>query len=407
MSDLSGQCEDELCLKNQSNHIVRVFPCLYHCKKMLCIKHLSEHDKYIEKQIQCQKQLEYVWNNYILLFNEDKIEEEFQKLKNKLEKYRELNESIQNLLLIKNFHNSTENNQKIRMAIEKVQQAIEEEKQLQSIVENINPKIESVMNHAEENQRIIDFVSLPSSITTNDGSETIDSLPSILNTNGNSLLIEQENGYVSYVDPFNEYRNSIESENEDNTMDDSSLNKVEINHTNNVTPNRSIIASKLRGCCPLTHDGVFGINCHKHGIRLCPSKPSSNQRTYRLHHHFRRVHHLTSFASLALARAIGAGQDPMTTRLFDDHHIILNIDELRTVNCPIHKPFVNYPLLQIENTPCDTIKQVRHLKDHLKRAHRFTNKAANFIIKAVKDDMSVHMIQFPQWIDIIEDDNHF
>jgi hypothetical protein len=97
----------------------------------------------------------------------------------------------------------------------------------------------------------------------------------------------------------------------------------------------------------------------------------------------------------------------MTTRLFNDHHTILNIDELRTVNCPINKPFVHYPLLHIDNSPCNTIKQVRHLKDHLKRVHKFTNKAASVIIKAIQADTSVHKLQFPEWIDIIEDDNHF
>ncbi len=97
----------------------------------------------------------------------------------------------------------------------------------------------------------------------------------------------------------------------------------------------------------------------------------------------------------------------MTTRLFNDHHIILNIDELRTVDCPIKKPFIHYPSLHINNLPCDTIKQVRHLKDHLKRVHKFTNKSANIIIKAIKANTSIHMIKFPQWIDIIEDNNRF
>jgi hypothetical protein len=99
------------------------------------------------------------------------------------------------------------------------------------------------------------------------------------------------------------------------------------------------------------------------------------------------------------------GQDPLTTRLFSDHHIILNIDELRIVNCPIRRPFTHHPLLHIENSPCHTIKQVRNLKDHLKRVHKFTNKAANIIIKSVKANTAIHQIQFPQWIDIIENDN--
>ncbi|CAF0987258.1 unnamed protein product [Rotaria sordida] len=388
MSELSGQCEDELCLKESSPISIRVFPCLYHCKKMLCIKHLSEHDKYIEKQIQFQKQLEELWNNYISIFNEDKIQKEFQKLKIKLENYQKLSKDIKNLLLINHFHDSMENNQKLQMAIETVQKAIEQENRSKSIICDIHPKIESVMNDEEENQAAIDY-----------GSETIESFPSILNADGNSPPTEQENEYLQFTDESDGYRNSIELENEDNTMEDSSLRDE-----SNETPKRNLSASKIRGYCPLTQDGVFGINCHLHGINLCSRKSHNNQRTYRLHEHFLRVHHLTSLASLTLARAIHSGQDPMTTQLFNDNHIILNIDELRTVFCPINKPFINYPLLHIVNSPCDTIKQVRHLKDHLKRVHKFTNKAANIIIKAVKADAPIHKIQFPRWIDIIEDD---
>jgi hypothetical protein len=136
-------------------------------------------------------------------------------------------------------------------------------------------------------------------------------------------------------------------------------------------------------------------------------KSQENPRTYRLNEHFRRVHHLTSLASLALSRAIGSGQDPLTTRLFHDHHIILNVAELRTVICPLNKSLVNYPILQIDNSPCQTIKQVRHLKDHLKRVHKFTTQAASIILKAVKTDGPVHMIQFPHWINIIENADRF
>ncbi|CAF2382360.1 unnamed protein product [Rotaria sp. Silwood2] len=355
MSALSGQCEDELCLKESHPIPIRVFPCLYHCKKMLCIKHLSEHDKYIEKQIQFQKQLEHLWNNYISIFNEDKIQKELQKLKIKLEKHQKLSKDINHLLLINHFHDSMENNQKLEMAIQTVQKAIEQENRSKSSVHDIHPKTESIMNDEEENEVALDYA---------DG-----------------------------------YENSIELENVDNIMEDSSLRDE-----NYDIPKRNISASKIRGYCPLIQDGVFGISCYLHGINLCSKQPDGSQRTYRLHEHFRRVHHLTSLASLTLARAIYLDQDPITTQLFNEHQIILNIDELRTVICPITKPFINYPSLHVVNSPCDTIKQVRHLKDHLKRVHRFTNKAANIIVKGVKAETPIHKIQFPRWIDIIEDD---
>jgi hypothetical protein len=74
--------------------------------------------------------------------------------------------------------------------------------------------------------------------------------------------------------------------------------------------------------------------------------------------------------------------------------------------CPMNKSLKNYPSLHIENSPCQAIKQVKHLRDHLRRVHKFTNKAVNIIVKAVRADVPVHMIEFPQWIDIIENDNH-
>jgi hypothetical protein len=72
----------------------------------------------------------------------------------------------------------------------------------------------------------------------------------------------------------------------------------------------------------------------------------------------------------------------------------------------MNRSFKNYPSLNIPNCPCNTIKQVKHLRDHLRRVHRFTTKAINIIIKVVKADGLVHMIEFPEWIDIIETDNH-
>ena len=106
----------------------------------------------------------------------------------------------------------------------------------------------------------------------------------------------------------------------------------------------------------MTQNGAFGIDSEIHNIRLCSNKSPNNPRTFRLHEHFRRLHHLTPLASLALTRAIMAGQDPLTTRLFNPHHIILNIEELRTVPCPLQRPFVNYPDIDLIHCPCYEMK---------------------------------------------------
>jgi hypothetical protein len=169
MSELSGQCEDESCLYKASSISIRVFPCLYHCKKMLCIKHLSEHDKYIEKQIQLQQ----LWSDYSLIFNEKEIQQQIQQLKIKLENYQQLNKEIQDLLLIKHLQNSVENNEKLQMAINTIEKVIEQEKESKAIISEIfyskriqrttihlghvDPKIEMVMNEEEDNQPSIDY----------------------------------------------------------------------------------------------------------------------------------------------------------------------------------------------------------------------------------------------------------
>lgn len=162
--------------------------------------------------------------------------------------------------------------------------------------------------------------------------------------------------------------------------------------------NRKIVPSTVRDYCPLTRDGAFGIHSRIHGVRLCPDR----SRKYLLSQHFRCVHHLTPTVSLTMARAIASGHDPMETRLFNDDQVILNLDELRSVNCPMNKPMIHYPDIQIPQLPCNTIKQVRHLKDHLCRAHQLTKPAANLIIKLIKNDLSIERIQFPPHVNILQ-----
>ncbi len=144
-----SQCEEESCLNKSS---LRVFPCLYHCKKMLCIQHLSEHDKYIEKQIEFKNQLENLWKHYMNLFDYEKIQKQFQLLKNKMDNYQQLNKDINELLLINQFENSIENNHKFQMAIQTVQNAIQQETQAK-----LFPKIELQMDDDDEQQPVGDY----------------------------------------------------------------------------------------------------------------------------------------------------------------------------------------------------------------------------------------------------------
>ena len=154
---MSGQCE--LCVNGIS---IRVFPCLYHCKKMLCIEHLAEHDQLIEKQIQLQKQLENLWTNF-----RGVCEEQIRKLQMKIDSYRKLKEQTENLLLIKHFHHSIEHQENFQRAIQMIENAIDEENQMKISgqhersftlnSEEIFPKIETESNHYEEDRSAIDY----------------------------------------------------------------------------------------------------------------------------------------------------------------------------------------------------------------------------------------------------------
>jgi hypothetical protein len=81
---------------------------------MLCSKHLSEHDQYIEKQTQLQNELKYVWSHYIELFNQDEIRKEIKYLQIKLKHHRILNEVVNNSLS----HNSMDKNKNLRTVID-------------------------------------------------------------------------------------------------------------------------------------------------------------------------------------------------------------------------------------------------------------------------------------------------
>lgn len=144
MSEMSGPCEDPAC-SNRSQKVTRVFPCLYHCQKMLCIRHLAQHDRYIERQIQSQSELEELWTRYLSIFNEQKLEEQLQKLIQKLDDFRRMKNDIDSILQIRNFHDSTANADRLRSAIRAVREAIEQSDPFDAV----RPKVESMADEAE------------------------------------------------------------------------------------------------------------------------------------------------------------------------------------------------------------------------------------------------------------------
>ncbi|CAF1158720.1 unnamed protein product [Rotaria sordida] len=155
MPELSGQCEHELCSKQSHSKPIRLYQCSYHCRKMLCIEHLCEHEQYIEKHMHHRNQLEELFNNYSVIFDEDECLKEIKRLQKKLEEYQRLCGVTKNLLSIHSSHSSMENNEKFQKVIEAVKQAIKQENQSKSFSRDIDTKIESVTSCQEENRLTI------------------------------------------------------------------------------------------------------------------------------------------------------------------------------------------------------------------------------------------------------------
>ncbi|CAF1460175.1 unnamed protein product [Adineta steineri] len=134
MANVSDRCQHELCCSKQSNSAsIRLYLCSHHCGKMLCRKHLVEHDEYTEKQKQYQNELEVLRNSYIEIFNEDQIRTELKVLNKKLEYYLKLNEHIGDLLSTDYLDESINKNEKLQAAIKVVQKAIAQENRTRSI----------------------------------------------------------------------------------------------------------------------------------------------------------------------------------------------------------------------------------------------------------------------------------
>lgn len=129
MSDF-GQCGDPSC----NETAVRLFDCVHHCMKMVCLQHLIEHDRLIENN---KKELEIVQNElkrlylmYSSLIDENKIRFEYER---KLDDYKRLVNEINSLL-----GNNSNDIEQVRVFIDKFKKIIyEKQKQTGEVLSKI------------------------------------------------------------------------------------------------------------------------------------------------------------------------------------------------------------------------------------------------------------------------------
>jgi len=126
-----GQCSEPSC----SGFSVRLFDCVHHCMKSVCLQHLIERDRSVEHN-GFRTELQQLWTTYSLLVNETKLQCEFEQ---KLKKHQQLIRDLTNL-----FQYDSVNIEAHRLMLEKLKQYIEQEKQLnQHSLESL-PKVEQI-----------------------------------------------------------------------------------------------------------------------------------------------------------------------------------------------------------------------------------------------------------------------
>jgi len=131
-----GSCSEPSC----SEASVRLFACVHHCKKLVCLQHLIEHDQMIEQdddyRENLRSELRQLWTNYSALVDENKIRLEYEY---KLNQYQQFIKEISNV-----FEKNSTDIDKYRVLIDKLQANIEQEKQTSHFTIESLPQIDQV-----------------------------------------------------------------------------------------------------------------------------------------------------------------------------------------------------------------------------------------------------------------------
>ncbi|CAM4762366.1 unnamed protein product [Rotaria magnacalcarata] len=148
MSETLGQCQHESCIKTFNSTSMRTYACAHHCTKMLCMKHLNEHEQLIDDQTESKRQLKQAWDDYSKTVGVHNLEKQYQDLEQKIEFYHELRERTEDLLSLKTSDSSMENNKGIQIVTE------------------------IVLNRTSLENRSTSITDGNSTVTTNNGGET-------------------------------------------------------------------------------------------------------------------------------------------------------------------------------------------------------------------------------------------
>lgn len=123
----SSICDEESCQKAKNPMPTFLFQCTHHCNKMLCIKHLDEHESCSKDRKKKREQLNNLWNEYETIFDENRKQIKAENLRRALYSHEQLRGTVNRTLSMDECHASIEENETLDMLIEIVLQQLHKE----------------------------------------------------------------------------------------------------------------------------------------------------------------------------------------------------------------------------------------------------------------------------------------
>ncbi|CAF1146684.1 unnamed protein product [Adineta steineri] len=351
-----GLCADLTCDKE----IKQLYEC-HCCSRLICLNHLIEHVQATQRSKERFNSLQNELKTIVVTF---KVIIE-KKLLN-IEREQSLIERAQKLLDVEN--GSID---EVQTIFEEIKQAIGLS-QLEGII-----KVEPTLPNIKTCSCICKC--------TNQNDEF---LSKITPSPSNRSLVHQhltEETNTSMMTTDDEYSMCDTSVNLDCILLDRITATIEDNNdVNEQNEVKSVSTSGLRGLCPLTFNGAYGLTTANHSIHFCSKKKT---RSVGLYYHFLNKHLLQPIYARRLLKAISNNEDPKTTKLFDKNEDVIN--HLWKIPCPFSKNMINlfqYATKDIKRASCHRLDMTPYaLNTHLQYYHHVPDSVAQTLVNQSKE----------------------
>ncbi|CAF1065037.1 unnamed protein product [Adineta steineri] len=348
-----GLCTDLTCDKE----IKHLYEC-HCCLSLICFHHLSEHvqvtQRNKERLVSLRNELKTVVGTLIVIVEKKSLN---------IEREKNLTEQAQKLLDVEN--GSID---EVQIIFEEIKEAIALS-QLEEII-----KLEPILSNTKTCSCICKCRNQNDEFLSKTTSSPSSRSLVYLNSTDKSMMTTDD-----------EYSMSDSSVIVDcNSLDRTTVTIEDSDDDNEQNEMKSRPLSGLRGLCPLTVNGAFGLTTANHSMRFCSKK---KPRSLVLYFHFLGKHRLKPVYARRLLKAISNNEDPKTTKLFNKNEGVIN--HLCKIPCPCSKNMIHLfrgSTKDMHRVPCHYSRMsARILLHHLQYYHHVTENVAQTLVNQSKE----------------------